>query len=158
MNNANNIKLILFRRCVSLSLAIVFCFIIFAALAIKFPAHTTASDPYGEGLTLYGKILLVLSFVLVPALYGTFAWIPIRKIRNGGQVGGAFFRVLSVLGILSTAIGYLLAGIPRIDCGNVCGPGVSSTLLNVTAVLLTLTVTVCGPIFALSKIHKSPVK
>ncbi len=147
-------KVRLFQWCLWTSIAVIASLIALLVLTHLFPGGHPPNDPYDQYMTWYAKVQFVMAFLLVPALYGALAWIPIKHLRNGKTVKSKFFIGIIPVGIVSSCIGYLGSGLGHLDCGNGCGSDVPSYQLMLVAFLIALTITTIGPILAVVRLGK----
>lgn len=147
-------KVLIFLWCLWFSIAIIILFIGFFILTYLFPGGHPPDDPYDQYMTWTARAQFILAFILVPAMYGSFAWVPIKHLRNGKKIKSTFFISLIMVGSVSAFIGYFGTGLSHLDCGNNCGADVPSYHLMLGAFLVATAVTVIVPIFAIVKLVK----
>jgi hypothetical protein len=148
------LKIRLFQFCLWFSLTILCVLLVLIVLTRVFPGAHPPDDPYDRYMTLFGRIQFIVAFLLIPSLYGTFAWIPMRHLKMGKTVRSKFFIGIIAVGIVSACIGYLGSGLGHLDCGNGCGSDVPSYQLMDVAFLIALAVTTIGPIIAIVRLGK----
>jgi magnesium-transporting ATPase (P-type) len=153
-NQTTKSKIRLFQICLWISLAIIVALILSLKLTSLFPGSHPPGDTYDLNYNWFSKIQLALIFVIVPALYGTFAWIPIRNLKRGKVVKSRFFIGIIPIGVINALIMAALAGFTHIDCGNDCGPDVPSHTLILTSFLVALLLTFVLPVLAMVKLEK----
>ncbi|MGZ6005512.1 MAG: hypothetical protein ACXWLH_05200 [Candidatus Saccharimonadales bacterium] len=144
-------KIKVYYTCLWVSIAVLVALIVFSILGIQINRHTQDAN---QPLTIFGKALLELSYLTVPAVYGVFASIPLLKLNKGKNVGSRFFIAMLPIGIICSLIAWFANGLSHVDCGDYCSPSTPSyALINLTF-YIGLAINIILPSLAIYKISK----